>query len=638
MLFQDNFTPRLSDYHGKDNPQCFSSRDYDVHDFASFSQSRLCDDINRDFVLPDFSNSAPSIMVGHDNMVSRRDSSSGTTHQYSPDFFLDAHRVVRSSGRPNYLATRLPVPSRLNVRTWRILLRDYPDNIICEFLEFGWPLGYHSEVLPVFDLRNHRGALNFPAAVESYLTDEIHLGRVAGPFDVIPFTDAFVASPLNTVPKRDSSERRVIVDLSWPCGHSVNDGIPRDSFLGDPLDLSYPTIDAIVDAVVSLGRGCLLYKRDLRKAYRQFPVDPFDYHLLGYSWDGHFYFDTVLTMGLRSAAMACQRSTSAVSWILAQRGRAVFNYLDDFIGISPSSDAFLHFEELGTLLQSLGLQESVEKACSPSAIMTCLGVELNTLDLTLSVSPDRLFEIQELLQSWLTKRSTTKSALQSLVGKLVFVSKCVRQSRVFIARILRLLRSVRFNHHHINLSAEFRKDILWWCRFLQEYNGVSMISTAHWSSPGEVFSTDACLTGCGGICARQYFHAQFPDFVLSQDLDINCLELLTIVVALKLWGQHWRGLRLTVRCDNVVAVTALNSGRCRNPFINSCLREICYLAASFEFELRAVHLPGVLNSDADVLSRWHANPLQEQFLLRAKRDNLVEVPVPASVFSLDSPY
>ena len=83
-----------------------------------------------------------------------------------------------------------------------------------------------------------------------------------------------MVSPLNTVPKRDSAERRVIVDLSWPCGTSVNDGVPRDLFLDKPISLSYPTVDSIVDAVISLGPGCLLYKRDLQKAYRQFPVDP----------------------------------------------------------------------------------------------------------------------------------------------------------------------------------------------------------------------------------------------------------------------------------------------------------------------------------------------------------------------------
>ena len=153
-------------------------------------------------------------------------------------------------------------------------------------------MGYTSPTLPVFDLRTHRGALNFPSAVDAYLRSEILLGRVAGPFNESPFPDGFVVSPLNTVAKRDSNERRVIVDLSWPSGSSVNDGIPSGTFLGELLELSYPTIDAIVEEIVVLGRGCLLYKRDLRKAYRQFPVDPHDYCLLGYAWNSQFYFLT----------------------------------------------------------------------------------------------------------------------------------------------------------------------------------------------------------------------------------------------------------------------------------------------------------------------------------------------------------
>lgn len=204
--------------------------------------------------------------------------------------------------------------------------------------------------------------------------------------------------------KRDSQERRVIVDLSWPSGSSVNDGIPSGSFLGELFELTYPTIDAIVSAIVSLGRGCMLYKRDLRKAYRQFPVDPHDYYLLGYPWNRQFYFDTVLTMGLRSAAMACQRSTSAVSWILNRRGLSTFNYLDDFIGFSPPPLATPHFTEVGALLHHLGLEESIDKSCPPSPVMTCWGVQLNARDCTLSVYSDRLAEIASLLQTWLHNR------------------------------------------------------------------------------------------------------------------------------------------------------------------------------------------------------------------------------------------
>ena len=450
----------------------------------------------------------------------------------------------------------------------------------------------------------------------------------------------FVLSPLNTVEKRDSEERRVIVDLSWPSGHSVNDGIPSDSYLGAPLSLRYPTIDDIVDAVVTLGRGCYLYKRDLRKAYRQFPVDPKDYPFLGYTWNKQFYFDTVLTMRLRSAAMACQRSTAAVAWVASQQGRVVFTYLDDFIGVSPALNAQTDFQALSHLLSSLGLQESSEKACPPSPVIICLGVELNTDALTLSVSPGRLCELEQLLEQWIHKRTATKAALQSLVGKLIFTSKCVRQSRIFIARILILLRKVLFNHHHINLTAEFRKDIAWWRRFLRAYNVVSMISTAQWSSPGEVFTTDACLTGCGGLCGDQYFHAAFPSFVVQHTLDINCLELLTIIVALHLWGLRWSGLRLTVRCDNEVVVTVLNTGRCRNSFLNSCLRELCYLAAIHEFEIRAVHVPGVSNRYADILSRWDSNNLagRTEFLAHAQHVNLQAVSVPDDMFRFDNDF
>lgn len=162
--------------------------------------------------------------------------------------------------------------SALNITMWRELLRDYRDRLICDFLEFGWPIGYTSDTLPIFDLKTHRGALDF--RINACLSNELKLGRIIGPFDTVPFPQGFVVSPLNTVEKRHSKERRVIVYLSWPCGRSVNDGIRSDSFLGEPLSLRYPTIDDIVDTVITMGRGCYLYKCDFKKAYRQFPVDP----------------------------------------------------------------------------------------------------------------------------------------------------------------------------------------------------------------------------------------------------------------------------------------------------------------------------------------------------------------------------
>ena len=158
----------------------------------------------------------------------------------------------------------------------------------------------------VTNFRNHKGALDFPCAVDSYLSTELVLGSICGPFARNPFVAPIALSPLNSVPKPDRDERRFILDLSWPAGSSVNDGISKGLFWGDPVSLTYPTVDDIADRIVQLGSCCLLFKRDLKRACRQLPVDPFDYPLLGYSWRDRLFFQVRLPMGLRSAVMACQ--------------------------------------------------------------------------------------------------------------------------------------------------------------------------------------------------------------------------------------------------------------------------------------------------------------------------------------------
>lgn len=140
---------------------------------------------------------------------------------------------------------------------------------------------------------------------------ELSWNAIAGPFDHPPFADDFVSSPLQTVPKRGTSTRRVVMDLSFPHGSSVNDGISQDTYLGEHFKLRLPGIDRVVEFILEKGRNCLIFKKDLRRAYRQFPVDPKDYNLLGFCYKGKFYFDTRCPFGLRSSAMICQRMTKA---------------------------------------------------------------------------------------------------------------------------------------------------------------------------------------------------------------------------------------------------------------------------------------------------------------------------------------
>ena len=87
-------------------------------------------------------------------------------------------------------------------------------------------------------------ALNFPAAVSTYIQNEISAGAIASPFSEIPFSTGQMAlSPLNAVPKGDGNKRRLILGSSWPSGSSVNAGISCDEYDGQLFHLCYPTVN-----------------------------------------------------------------------------------------------------------------------------------------------------------------------------------------------------------------------------------------------------------------------------------------------------------------------------------------------------------------------------------------------------------
>ena len=439
------------------------------------------------------------------------------------------------------------------------------------------------------------------------MNKEVSRCRIAGPFSSNPFSIPIMVSPLNSVPKSSIHERRVIVDLSWPKGSgSVNSGISKEFYLEEKIEIHYVTVTDVCCMVTDIGSGAVIYKRDLRQAYRQFPVDPADYHLLGYYWNGQYFFDTVLAMGQRNAGIGCSRVTRAVMHIHGKGGHRGASYLDDLIGVSHPTKGEEAYEQLGKTLSKLGLEENLAKACPPSTIQTVLGVSVDTVQMTISITVERMEEISNLLTEWKSKQFCTRKELRSIIGKLSFVSKCVRQSRVFLSRLLELLRSINWKPYtRIEISEDFRKDLRWWELFMERFNGVAFIPSSIWTEPDVSMATDSCLSGCGGISSNEYFHAEFPPFISKQGLAIHKLEFLAVLIGSRIWGSKFRGLKLRIFCDNKSVVDVINSSKTKDPFMATCLRELWLVVSTFEYELRAVHLPGEENRVADWLSRWH---------------------------------
>ena len=136
---------------------------------------------------------------------------------------------------------------------------------------------------------------------------------------------------------------------------------------------------------------------------------------------------------------------------------------------------------------------------------------------------------------------------------------------------------------------------------------ISMMLYEKWPNADEVFSSDACLKGCGGFWQESYFHASYPSEFMENNNSINILEMYAIIMCLKLWGEKFRCKRIKIFCNNEFVCLVLNSGRSRNETLQSCLREITFNSALYEFQIKAVYLDGKMNRVAEHLSRWNDN-------------------------------
>ena len=129
---------------------------------------------------------------------------------------------------------------------------------LCDFLEFGWPVGYAIDETPV-------PALSRPSVINSYLTHECELGATCSPLSSNLLSNNLTTSPLQ-IAFSSKGKPGVVVDLSFPRRSSVKSGIPADTYLGVDFKLRLPGVDALLDIIHLKGRHCHLFKMDLSRA------------------------------------------------------------------------------------------------------------------------------------------------------------------------------------------------------------------------------------------------------------------------------------------------------------------------------------------------------------------------------------
>ena len=373
-------------------------------------------------------------------------------------------------------------PLRRALDTWRVCCGRGPDfEFIEHVLTHGLAVTHPDQRPAPFDVPNHKSCEEpeWAALAGPIIAGEQHSGLISTPTGWFETNHCKWLHPLGLIPKPSARTVRIIHDFSSPAWDCINAHI-------DYLRTGYERVDA---AFAALRPRSFMAKIDISAFFRHIPMDPADWGLLAFRWDGKVFVDTRLNFGSRNAPECAMRFSEAVMWAvrqhLAELGGSgtceVFVVCDDWLVVAES-EAFCHtvWRLIIGLLQRLGftVNEAPHKCIAPTWVLVWLGLELDSEHMTVRLPADKVSKALECVSAALAAKKLTRRQLDSLFGYLSYCSSVVYGGRAFLHGLRRLRfrgglaeRGARAGHHHVYVNRFLRLDLCWRLENLVLRNG-----------------------------------------------------------------------------------------------------------------------------------------------------------------------
>jgi hypothetical protein len=474
-----------------------------------------------------------------------------------------------------------------------------------QHIQFGITLPLNSEPLNIH-YNNTPTVNDNHSDVAERIQEYISIGAV----QPLPISDTppSLVQPLHVIMK-EGKKPRLVIDLS----RNLNSLLPHTPF-------KYASVQ---DAVLLSSPQCWYSKLDISNCFLSFPLHPSMYKYFVFQFDGKYYQFTRLPFGLSTAPRVCTLLLSVIQFVLEQKGLKLVRYLDDFLMISSSFQiASEHLTIAVQVFQHFGLVVNNQKTEGPAQQIQFLGIIINSIDCTLSISPERIDEMNQLLFHHIllpASAAVKVKDIMSFTGKLSFVSQVLPCARPFMRRLLDAIKGKR-KQQRCRLPNEFKLDCTIWLQRIHQWNG--LISWSIHTQQPFVIVSDASISGFG------FYLQSFPDSVSVDQLpsslqpghgvsgtwhtsmshlltnrSIAYLELFAVVYALTMLAPVLHNHSVLILTDNSSNVPVINKQRTRSSAIIGLLRSMAELSATHVFSCSARHISGESNVLADFLSR-----------------------------------
>ena len=370
-------------------------------------------------------------------------------------------------------------------------------------------------------------------------------------------------------------------------------------------------------------------KADLKDAYRQVPLAPDQYWLVGFKLMSSYYHDTRLPMGARSSCAIFERVASALVYILQSvyKVRYVVKMLDDFLFIGASKEECEHglvsFEHL---CNRLNLPLASDKTVRASKQLVFLGIHLDSERQLASIPPEKALKYMREAESLANRSSCSLRELREISGKLEHATCIIKGGRAFIRRLHEAKQGFQSPSRRIKLLAPLKEDLLFWAHFLRTYNSETLFAFILELKPcGLSIGSDASKVGFGGYCGKSCIAGIFP--ASWRSLDIEALELYPILVLVGAFAAQLRDSQVRVRCDNLPLVHCLNKLSSKNSTVMALMRPLVLYLLHHNISIKAEYISTKDNWFCDTLSR---RQVSKQWLEKQGMHQSL-VPIPAAL-------
>ncbi|KAK3100452.1 hypothetical protein FSP39_020111 [Pinctada imbricata] len=407
-------------------------------------------------------------------------------------------------------------------------------------------------------------------------------------YEVERTKDEFISN-IFVRPKKDGSHR-IIFNVK-----KLNEDIEHHHF----------KMDTLKSALQILKPNCWFASIDLKDAYYSISVALEDRKYLRFLWNDKCFEFSCLPMGLTSSPRVFTKLLKPVFSILHQRGFSSVIYIDDILLVGDTfEDCEANIRNTMSMLDNLGFTVHPGKSMlTPTQNIPFLGFNLNSLNMTVRLLPDKAQDIVDLCNSLICRKEIKLRELAKIIGKFVAATPGVQYAQLHYKSLEiekdKHLKLVRGDYEaKCTLSQESVTELVWWKNNIHDSCGFLIEKDVNLT-----IQTDSSLSGWGAYVVETKQKTGGHWSYIEQNAHINILELKAAFLALQSFCTPKNDIHVSLQMDNMVAVSYINNMGGRKCELNSLCKQIWDWCINRDIYISAKHLPGVENVQADRLSR-----------------------------------